>query len=93
MLFRSESMLKYHILYFTQNSSVSHWLDLGAPGEKLLLGFTTYGRTYHLTTSANGLGAPTNGPADAGPYTRTAGFWAYYEVQLLDICILRNFHI
>ncbi|XP_019723173.1 chitinase, acidic.1 [Hippocampus comes] len=62
------------------NSSVFHWLDMGAPAEKLLLGFPSYGRTYRLQTGANGLGAPSNGPADAGPYTRTAGFWAYYEV-------------
>ncbi|XP_054640445.1 chitinase, acidic.1 [Dunckerocampus dactyliophorus] len=62
------------------NSSVSYWLELGAPAEKLLLGFPTYGRTYRLRTGANGLGAPSNGPADAGPYTRTAGFWAFYEV-------------
>uniref|UniRef100_A0A3Q2Y014 Acidic mammalian chitinase-like n=1 Tax=Hippocampus comes TaxID=109280 RepID=A0A3Q2Y014_HIPCM len=63
-----------------ENSSVFHWLDMGAPAEKLLLGFPSYGRTYRLRTGATGLGAPTNGPADAGPYTRTAGFWAYYEV-------------
>ncbi|KAF6732283.1 Acidic mammalian chitinase [Oryzias melastigma] len=30
--------------------------------------------------SANGLGALANGPADAGPYTRTEGLWAFYEV-------------
>uniref|UniRef100_A0A3P9Q588 chitinase n=1 Tax=Poecilia reticulata TaxID=8081 RepID=A0A3P9Q588_POERE len=66
--------------HFNINSSVSHWISLGAPAEKLLLGFPTYGRTYRLSTSANGLGAPSNGPADAGPYTRTAGFWAYYEI-------------
>ncbi|XP_043977407.1 chitinase, acidic.1 [Gambusia affinis] len=66
--------------HYNINSSVSHWRALGAPAEKLLLGFPTYGRTYRLSTSANGLGAPSNGPADAGPYTRTAGFWAYYEV-------------
>ncbi|XP_061640519.1 chitinase, acidic.1 [Phyllopteryx taeniolatus] len=62
------------------NSSVSYWLDMGAPAEKLLLGFPTYGRTYRLSTGATGLGAPSNGPADAGPYTRTAGFWSFYEV-------------
>ncbi|XP_077458264.1 chitinase, acidic.1 [Stigmatopora argus] len=62
------------------NSSVSYWLALGAPAEKLLLGFPSYGRTYRLSTGAAGLGAPTNGPADAGPYTRTSGFWAFYEV-------------
>ncbi|XP_023180367.1 acidic mammalian chitinase-like [Xiphophorus maculatus] len=65
--------------HYNINSSVAHWRSLGAPAEKLLLGFPTYGRTYRLSTSANGLGAPSNGPADAGPYTRTAGFWAYYE--------------
>ncbi|XP_030585311.1 acidic mammalian chitinase-like [Archocentrus centrarchus] len=62
------------------NSSVSHWVSLGAPSGKLLVGFSTYGRTYRLSTGATGLGAPANGPADAGPYTRTAGFWAYYEI-------------
>ncbi|XP_068449545.1 chitinase, acidic.1 [Clinocottus analis] len=62
------------------NSSITHWLALGAPAEKILLGFPTYGRTYRLTSGATGLGAPSNGPADAGPYTRTAGFWSYYEV-------------
>ncbi|KAM9859976.1 acidic mammalian chitinase-like [Aulostomus maculatus] len=62
------------------NSSMSHWLALGAPAEKLLLGFPTYGRTYRLHTAASGLGAPANGPAEAGPYTRTAGFWAFYEI-------------
>lgn len=62
------------------DSALTHWLNLGAPAEKLMMGFPTYGRTYHLTTSNNGLGAPSKGPADAGPYTRTAGFWSYYEV-------------
>ncbi|KAK1900728.1 Acidic mammalian chitinase [Dissostichus eleginoides] len=62
------------------NSSISHWLVKGAPAEKLLLGFPTYGRTYRLSTGATGLGAPSNGPADAGPYTRTAGFWSSYEI-------------
>ncbi|XP_059184403.1 chitinase, acidic.1 [Centropristis striata] len=62
------------------NSSVSYWLALKAPAEKLLLGFPTYGRTYHLSTAATALGAPANGPAVAGPYTRTAGFWSYYEI-------------
>ncbi|XP_029907762.1 chitinase, acidic.1 [Myripristis murdjan] len=67
-------------LYHNINTSISHWMGLGAPAAKLLLGFPTYGRTFRLSTGANGLGAPANGPADAGAYTRTAGFWAYYEV-------------
>ncbi|KAF5891511.1 acidic mammalian chitinase-like, partial [Clarias magur] len=60
-------------------STVSYWLSKGASPEKLLLGFPTYGRTFRLTSSLMGPGAPTNGPADAGPYTRDAGYWSYYE--------------
>ncbi|KAF7641496.1 hypothetical protein LDENG_00279700, partial [Lucifuga dentata] len=62
------------------NASISYWLSLGAAAEKLMLGFPTYGRTFRLTGGFNGLGAPSHGPGDAGPYTQTHGFWAYYEV-------------
>ncbi|XP_033823018.1 chitinase, acidic.1 [Periophthalmus magnuspinnatus] len=68
------------MIYHNINDSVSHWLLRGAPSEKLILGFPTYGRTFRLSSGATGLGAPANGPADAGAYTRTAGFWSYYEV-------------
>ncbi|XP_028261728.1 chitinase, acidic.1 [Parambassis ranga] len=78
-LYRSSKDTGSH-MYHNINSSISQWLSLGAPAPKLLLGFPTYGRTYRLTTGASGLGAPANGPAEAGPYTRTAGFWAFYEV-------------
>uniref|UniRef100_A0A8C6WXM4 GH18 domain-containing protein n=1 Tax=Neogobius melanostomus TaxID=47308 RepID=A0A8C6WXM4_9GOBI len=67
-------------VYRSSNASISHWLNLGAPAEKLLLGFPTFGRTFRLSSGANGLGAPANGPAEPGPYTRTAGFWSFYEV-------------
>ncbi|KAI5093558.1 chitinase, acidic.1 precursor, partial [Silurus meridionalis] len=62
------------------NATVSYWMSKGARPEKLMLGFPTYGRTFRLTTTSTGLGAPTNGPADAGPYTRDAGYWSYYEI-------------
>ncbi|XP_041836519.1 chitinase, acidic.1 [Melanotaenia boesemani] len=78
-LYRSSLDTGTHF-HYNINSSISYWISLGAPAEKLLLGFPTYGRTYYLITGANGLGAPSNGPAEAGPYTRTAGFWAYYEI-------------
>lgn len=60
---------------------MDYWLTKGADADKLLLGFPTYGRTFHLTSSATGLGAPSDGAADPGPYTRDAGFWSYYEVK------------
>uniref|UniRef100_A0A668TP85 chitinase n=1 Tax=Oreochromis aureus TaxID=47969 RepID=A0A668TP85_OREAU len=52
----------------------------GSSCEKLLVGFPTYGRTFTTSTAANGLGATATGPASAGPYTREAGFWSYYEI-------------
>ncbi|KAL0181760.1 hypothetical protein M9458_024166, partial [Cirrhinus mrigala] len=56
------------------NSSVATWLAGGAQADKLLITFPTFGRTFLLSTSQTGLGAPANGPADAGPYTREEGF-------------------
>ncbi|KAG9352782.1 hypothetical protein JZ751_017358, partial [Albula glossodonta] len=67
-------------IHLNIDSAVSYWMDNGAPAEKLLMGFSTYGRTFHLTSSMTGLGAPADGPAAAGPYTKDAGFWSYYEV-------------
>merc|ERR1719309_260969 len=45
-----------------------------------MMGFASYGRTFRLTSSNTGVGAPASGPAAAGPFTREAGFWAYYEI-------------
>uniref|UniRef100_A0A8C5DEW2 Acidic mammalian chitinase n=1 Tax=Gouania willdenowi TaxID=441366 RepID=A0A8C5DEW2_GOUWI len=60
--------------------ATKYWKDQGAPLEKLLIGFPTYGRTFRTTTAATGVGAPASGPATAGTYTREAGFWSYYEI-------------
>lgn len=40
-----------------------------------------YGRGFQLTNSGNnGLEAPAKGPSTSGPYTKEAGYMAYYEV-------------
>ncbi|XP_076840029.1 acidic mammalian chitinase-like isoform X2 [Brachyhypopomus gauderio] len=65
---------------YNTDSAMKYWQDHGAPVEKLMMGFATYGRTFHLTTAVNTLGAPASGPGPAGPYTREAGFWSYYEI-------------
>lgn len=62
---------------------MQYWKDNGVPAQKLLMGFPTYGRTFRLTSSDTGVCAPVSGAGSAGPYTREAGFWAYYEVTLL----------
>ncbi|KAL7837324.1 hypothetical protein SRHO_G00270350 [Serrasalmus rhombeus] len=69
-----------YLEYFNTDYAMRYWKDNGTPVEKLRMGFAAYGRTFQLTTSANGAGAPASGPASAGPYTGEAGFWAYYEI-------------
>ncbi|XP_017550085.2 acidic mammalian chitinase-like [Pygocentrus nattereri] len=69
-----------YLEYFNTDYAMRYWRDNGTPVEKLRMGFAAYGRTFQLTTSANGAGAPASGPASAGPYTGEAGFWAYYEI-------------
>ncbi|KAL1021026.1 hypothetical protein UPYG_G00007770 [Umbra pygmaea] len=66
--------------YFNIDFAMKYWRDQGAPLEKLIIGFPTYGRTFRTVSEDNGVGAPTSGPASAGPYTREAGFWSYYEI-------------
>ncbi|XP_072521523.1 chitinase, acidic.2 isoform X2 [Salminus brasiliensis] len=68
------------LIYFNTDYAMRYWRDNGTPVEKLRMGFATYGRTFRLTSSADGVGAPASGPASAGTYTREAGFWAYYEI-------------
>lgn len=62
-----------------------HWRDKGTPVEKLNMGFAAYGRTFQLSTQSSGVGAPSSGPALPGAYTNEAGFWSYYEVNLVMI--------
>ncbi|XP_056279104.1 acidic mammalian chitinase-like [Pseudoliparis swirei] len=67
-------------IYSNVDFALKYWRDQGAPVEKLIMGFATYGRTFRTSSAANGVGAPTSGAASAGPYTREAGFWSYYEI-------------
>ncbi|XP_034356529.1 oviduct-specific glycoprotein [Arvicanthis niloticus] len=61
--------------------AMNYWRKLGTPTDKLIMGFPTYGRTFHLLKeSTNGLQAASMGPASPGKYTKQAGFLAYYEV-------------
>ncbi|KAM5161752.1 acidic mammalian chitinase [Callospermophilus lateralis] len=67
--------------YLNVDYIMKYWRDNGASAEKLIVGFPTYGHNFLLRNpSDNGIGAPTSGAGPAGPYTREAGFWAYYEI-------------
>ncbi|NXX96768.1 CHIA chitinase, partial [Centropus bengalensis] len=73
-------------IYFNIDYTMNYWKSNGAPAEKLVIGFPTYGNTFTLQNpSDNGLGAPTSGPGPAGYYTQEAGELAYFE-----ICTLLN---
>ncbi|XP_049986919.1 acidic mammalian chitinase-like [Alexandromys fortis] len=67
--------------YFNVEYAMNSWKNNGVPAEKLIVGFPEYGHNFLLSNpSNNGIGAPTSGAGPAGPYTREAGFWAYYEI-------------
>uniref|UniRef100_A0A8C2XKC5 chitinase n=1 Tax=Cyclopterus lumpus TaxID=8103 RepID=A0A8C2XKC5_CYCLU len=68
------------MIYFNMDYAMNYWKSNGAPAEKLLVGFPTYGHTFRLASSNTAVGAPASGPGAAGPFTRQAGFWAYYEI-------------
>uniref|UniRef100_A0A8D0GUY8 Acidic mammalian chitinase n=1 Tax=Sphenodon punctatus TaxID=8508 RepID=A0A8D0GUY8_SPHPU len=67
--------------YFNCDYAMKYWRDKGVPAAKLLMGFPTYGRTFRLSNAGDtSVGAPASGAGSSGPYTREAGFWAYYEI-------------
>ncbi|GBP97637.1 Chitinase-like protein EN03 [Eumeta japonica] len=62
---------------------VNHWLQNGAPANKLVLGVATYGRTWKLDSESEIAGVPpihTDGAGEAGPYTKTEGILSYPEI-------------
>ena len=49
-----------------------------------MIGMAAYGRSFRLANEAtHGVGAPCGGTPREGPFTREAGFYAYYEVRPL----------
>uniref|UniRef100_A0AAY5L0G2 chitinase n=1 Tax=Esox lucius TaxID=8010 RepID=A0AAY5L0G2_ESOLU len=47
--------------------------------EKLIMGFSTYGRTFQLSSGNTGVGSPAKGVGAAGPVTGVAGVLSNYE--------------
>ncbi|KAK2874272.1 hypothetical protein Q8A67_021425 [Cirrhinus molitorella] len=62
--------------------ALQYWISQGAPAEKLLMGFAMYGRSFILTSSESGVGAPASNLASPGPYTQEMGLWSYFEICL-----------
>ena len=61
---------------------MSIWLKNGAPAHKLVLGVPLFARTFLLAkTNQNNLRSPTIGNGTEGPFTRSAGFLSFFEVN------------
>ena len=61
------------------------------PSEKITLGLALYGRTFTLADpNENALGDPVTGPAEAGTYTREAGFWSSYEICTMGLTVVED---
>jgi chitinase len=72
---------------------MKYWNQLGAPNSKLNLGIGTYGRSFTLQSATNnGVGAPTTGAGNAGPYTQEAGYLGYNEVQQFLCYMFSSFY-
>ncbi|XP_029574996.1 acidic mammalian chitinase isoform X2 [Salmo trutta] len=68
-------------IYFNVDYAMNYWKNHGAPAEKLMVGFPTYGNTFTLTNAANnGIGASIAGAGTPGKYTQEAGELAYFEI-------------
>ncbi|KAK7113239.1 chitotriosidase-1-like [Littorina saxatilis] len=67
--------------YLNVDFAAKYWVQKGASPDKLVIGVSSYGRSFTLTNpSQNGLGVPAGQAGQAGTYTRENGFLAYYEV-------------
>ncbi|BET00648.1 Glyco_18 [Nesidiocoris tenuis] len=67
--------------YFNANYSINYWIDGGVPRRKIVMGMPMYGQGFTLTDpKKHDLNDPAPAPAQAGEYTRAAGFLAYYEI-------------
>ncbi|KAM9320181.1 acidic mammalian chitinase-like [Gastrophryne carolinensis] len=66
--------------YFNCEYAMNYWKQKGAPAEKLLLGFPTYGRSFTLAGTNTNVGASIAGAGSPGPFTEEAGYWAYFEI-------------
>jgi len=63
------------------DSAVRTWTDAGTPGDKLIVGVASYGRTWTLTNPNDyAIGASASGAGPAFPHTMAAGFAAYFEI-------------
>ncbi|XP_023163131.1 chitinase-like protein Idgf3 [Drosophila hydei] len=73
--------------HYNVNFQMEHWLLQRVPASKLNIGVASYGRAWKLTADSGTSGQPVlpaDGPAHAGPQTKTEGLLNWAEIcQLL----------
>jgi len=78
-----DNMYESHPGYFFNTfNTIMHWIERGAPREKLVMGLPLYGRGFQLNkTEEHGLYCPAKDGIPAGPYTLQVGIWGFQEIQ------------
>ncbi|XP_042535116.1 chitinase-3-like protein 2 isoform X2 [Dipodomys spectabilis] len=66
--------------YYNVEYAVGYWIHKGMPAEKVIMGIPTYGHSFTLASANTDLGARASGPGAAGPFTKSLGILAYYEI-------------
>ncbi|XP_037823626.1 chitinase-like protein Idgf2 [Lucilia sericata] len=70
--------------HYNADYQVSYWLQNQCPAHKIILGMTTYGRAWKLTSDSGSTGVPvvpkTEGPAEAGMQSQTPGLLSWPEI-------------
>jgi GH18 family chitinase len=65
----------------SQEDAINTWIKLGAEPGKLVLGMATYGRSFKLKDRrTNGMNAEKKNLGKAGPFTKSNGTLAFFEV-------------
>ena len=67
---------------------MNYWHEKGAAKNKLVMGMPMYGQSFSLNDPSNTKLHSKATKGNPGPFTRAAGFLAYYEVSLSLFCNL-----
>jgi len=66
---------------FNVDSGVNYWISKGFPKEKIIVGVTTYGRSFKLNqTYSTSVGSAAYAGGTAGTWTKEPGFLSAYEI-------------
>ncbi len=85
-IYKLDNVFFVLMVFFSKDFGIAIWLKNGAPAHKLVLGIPLFARTFRLArVDQNELRSPTIGNGTEGPFTRSAGFLSYFEVNLCHI--------